>query len=182
MSRHVSRHVSGHIPRHVYRDAQISCLATASASSIHVCAHLCAGLAWSIHRCTHLCTGSALFFDECAGRVLPVSGGIAEKTLGQADGFWNEASYFMPERGLIDPLGRMYIVDTQNNYIRRIDLGTNVVTTVAGMPGEEGSVTGQKGQSNGIGTKARPMTAIDPQVYREAVERGRRATEQWHQD
>lgn len=64
------------------------------------------------------------------GRLLHLAGG-AEPASGFVDGPGEDARFFMPER--IRRLGRsLWVADTQNNAIRRIDLATGDVTTVAG--------------------------------------------------
>lgn len=64
------------------------------------------------------------------GRLLHLAGG-AEAVSGFVDGPGDVARLFMPER--IRRLGRaLWVADTQNHAIRKIDLDTGEVTTVAG--------------------------------------------------
>ena len=43
-----------------------------------------------------------------------------------------EANLFFPTSAALDPLGNLYIVDTNNHRIRRVDRATDIITTVAG--------------------------------------------------
>ena len=51
------------------------------------------------------------------------------------------ASLNRPQRIVVDSVGNMYVADTGNNVVRRIDAGTGVITTVAGdgTPGSNGN-------------------------------------------
>jgi sugar lactone lactonase YvrE len=80
--------------------------------------------------------------------VLTVStfAGQAEQG-GYADGTGTEAEFRLPNSLAADSAGNVYVADTANNTIRKID-PDGVVTTIAGLPGSHGS-------EDGPGTSAR---------------------------
>src|SRR5215472_14776437 len=49
-----------------------------------------------------------------------------------------QASLFRPDGIAFDPLGNLYIGDSGNHVIRRVDAGTGTISTVAGIPGQGG--------------------------------------------
>jgi len=49
-----------------------------------------------------------------------------------------QASLTRPESIAFDPAGNLYIADTGNHVIRRIDAVTGIITTIAGVPGGAG--------------------------------------------
>jgi hypothetical protein len=55
----------------------------------------------------------------------------------------SSASLNSPQRIAVDSVGNLYVADTGNNVVRRIDAGTGVITTVAGdgTPGSDGNGT-----------------------------------------
>ncbi len=60
---------------------------------------------------------------------------------GYADGAGAAAQFYLPRGAALDPAGNLYVADTQNYAIRRVDpLG--IVTTIAGTPGNKGSTDG----------------------------------------
>jgi len=68
---------------------------------------------------------------------------------GSADGIGAEARFNNPVDVALSPDGRVALVaDTANHVIRRIDMGTNTVTTLAGA-------VGQAGSADGVGSAAR---------------------------
>jgi hypothetical protein len=60
---------------------------------------------------------------------------------GSVDGPTNEARFDFPEGITADAAGDVYVADTQNSTIRRID-PTGSVTTLAGLAGNVGSADG----------------------------------------
>ena len=68
---------------------------------------------------------------------LSVLAGTGEKGLSGDDGPALLARFNGPHHLLVGPDGRLYVADTFNNSVRRIDLGTGVVTRFAGT-GEKG--------------------------------------------
>jgi hypothetical protein len=84
--------------------------------------------------------------DTMVNFLFPVVGN-ASGTSGSADGTGTAASFFDPID--IEVIGNFaYVADLNNHTIRRIDLTTNAVTTLAGQAGVSGS-------SDGIGSAAR---------------------------
>src|SRR5215831_10393866 len=60
---------------------------------------------------------------------------------GTADGAGQNARFHSPQNVTIDSSGNLYVADTANSTIRRID-DAGVVTTFAGSPGKVGSSNG----------------------------------------
>jgi hypothetical protein len=94
------------------------------------------------------------YIAEHAGHRIQVLGkdgvprvlaGTGEKGLSGDDGPALKAQFNGPHHILLGPDGHLYIADTFNNCVRRIDLKTGIITRVAG--------TGEKGYS-GDGGKA----------------------------
>jgi len=66
---------------------------------------------------------------------------FAGKEKGSADGRYGEARFDTPSAIAIDRAGNLYVADTMNHTIRRIDPAGNV-TTIAGQAGESGYADG----------------------------------------
>ncbi|WP_394826049.1 hypothetical protein [Pendulispora albinea] len=79
------------------------------------------------------------------GEVTTIAG--SPKRTGAADGTGANARFYSPEGIALDG-GNLYVADAFNNTIRKIDLATNAVVTIAGSPDYGGSV-------DGIGLQAR---------------------------
>ncbi|WP_437570945.1 DNRLRE domain-containing protein [Sorangium sp. So ce542] len=99
----------------------------------------------------------ALFATDSGARTLiriPLPSGAATTvagTSGQAggtDGVGSAARFSEPTNIVADGRGRLYISDTLNNTLRRFDVASAAVTTVAGTSGSAGS-------ADGIGSAAR---------------------------
>ena len=71
-------------------------------------------------------------------RVYTIAGGVSQ---GFADGNRFNARFSYPGAVAVCPFGNVYVADTGNNAIRRIDKQMNV-TTVAGRPGVHGYANG----------------------------------------
>ncbi len=69
------------------------------------------------------------------------------------------AQLFAPSGVVVDPAGNLYIADTQNFYIRKVNLG-GIITSVAGIGGA--SSGGDNGPANAAGLNAPYGLAIDP--------------------
>ncbi len=67
---------------------------------------------------------------------------------GRADDVGSAARFNSPEQLAYDGNGQLYVADKKNNTIRKVDVASGAVTTVAGAPG-------QPGTSDGIGSAAR---------------------------
>ncbi len=65
---------------------------------------------------------------------------------GSADGVGTQASFNLPS-GLAFSDGQLYVTDTENNTIRKIDLASGAVTTIAGAAGEGGLVDGNASEA-----------------------------------
>ncbi|WP_334319668.1 polysaccharide lyase family protein [Termitidicoccus mucosus] len=72
--------------------------------------------------------------------------GLAGDT-GSTDGLAADARFNTPQAIAIDATGNLYITDTGNHTIRKIDAATGIVTTIAGTSGSSGSQDGLGGQS-----------------------------------
>ncbi|MEP6871526.1 MAG: thioredoxin-like domain-containing protein [Anaerolineaceae bacterium] len=71
-----------------------------------------------------------ILISDFAGRLQTAIGSGVE---GFADGAANEASFRQPQGLAISPDGKtLYVADTRNHAIRKVNLGTNEVTTIAG--------------------------------------------------
>jgi streptogramin lyase len=82
-------------------------------------------------------------------RKIVVTGGVAAVTTvagnprnGSADGLGSAASFFGPDGVAVDWEGNLYVADTNNDTIRKIDT-SGYVTTIAGSPGQSGSADGE---------------------------------------
>ncbi len=117
-------------------------------------------------------TGSAARFDQPAGTAVDgagnvyvadtlnhtirriTAGGVVTTVAGLAgsggsvDGAGSLARFCGPQGLAVDAQGRLYVADTNNDTIRRIDLSSGAVTTIAGSPGQPGAV-------NAFGSAAR---------------------------
>ncbi|RJF80492.1 hypothetical protein D3874_25510 [Oleomonas cavernae] len=69
-----------------------------------------------------------VLLDEAGGEVARIGSGEA----GPGDGPWGGARFHSPQ-GVIADAGAIWVADTGNHLIRRIDLGGFTVTTVAGV-------------------------------------------------
>lgn len=78
-----------------------------------------------------------------AGIVTRIAGG----TSGNVDGALSAARFNGPYKSVVDKLGNIYVADFANHKIRKIDLSTNTVSTLAG--------SGAAGFSDGQGSAAK---------------------------
>ncbi len=86
--------------------------------------------------------------DVASGELTTVAGDASDWP-GSVDGVGSAARFQNPNGGALDATGAVaYIADTGNHTIRRVDMQTGAVTTVAGSPGQAGS-------ANGVGSAAR---------------------------
>jgi len=77
--------------------------------------------------------------DLASGAVTTFAGTAARS--GDADGPGAQAQFNSPE-GIAAADGSLYVADSGNAVIRRIDIATGAVSTLAGSPGVRGSVDG----------------------------------------
>jgi sugar lactone lactonase YvrE len=77
-----------------------------------------------------------------ANSWIPVAG--TQGVQGTADGVGTAATFEAPSGLALDPTGAgtLYVLDSQANQVRKIDLGTGAVTTVAGTANVTGSADG----------------------------------------
>ncbi|MFC5476875.1 hypothetical protein [Massilia suwonensis] len=100
-------------------------------------------------------TGNSLIRRiSAAGAVTTLAGAAGQ--CGSADGDARNARFCSPQGIAIDRQGNLYVADTLNHTIRRIDRA-NVVTTIAGTPGACGG-------SDGRGSAARFCEPQDIEV------------------
>ena len=106
-------------------------------------------------------------------RIPPADQGSVETLAGNGqagsrDGVGNTAQFNRPSGVALDARGGLWVTDTGNHSIRRIDLTTQEVTTIAGVSGEPGFGDGQ-------GTAARFRSpsgiAIQPEPMAEQLRR-----------
>ena len=69
-----------------------------------------------------------------------VAGGLGGR--GNVDGVGTASRFRTPMGVTVDGTGTLYVVDNQDNTLRQMVLATGVVTAVAGLPGQIGSVDG----------------------------------------
>lgn len=101
--------------------------------------------------------------DIESGEVTTVAGGPG--LVGYADGSAKDARFFIPE-GITTDGENLYVADTHNHSIRKIDLDTNRVSTLAGLSGAPGMVddTGGKARFSspkGLTTEGRNLFVVD---------------------
>lgn len=80
-------------------------------------------------------------------KVISTLAGTAGTRKGSVDGVGGEASFSVPY-GIAGSGGFLYVTDGSSNTIRKIDVASGMVTTLAGM-------SGSYGYSDGVGTGAR---------------------------
>lgn len=90
---------------------------------------------------------SALYKVVLATGALSVFAG-GPQMYGSADGALADARFYIPHGIASDGASTLYIADTINDTIRKIDLDTEQVTTIAGSPQESGT-------EDGVGAAAR---------------------------
>ncbi len=78
------------------------------------------------------------------GRVETLAG---SSQAGSEDGAFSDARFRNPSGLALDDRGRLWVTDTGNHTIRRLDLVTGMVTTIAGSPGQPGSEDGVTGSA-----------------------------------
>ena len=70
-----------------------------------------------------------------SGVVTTLAGGVGE--VGYVDGKGNQARFFIPE-GITTDGTNLYVADTHNHSVRKIELENAIVTTLAGLSGAPG--------------------------------------------
>jgi len=111
--------------------------------SAHLSSRL-AGVSFVAILCIVCCAGSA---SAQALWVRPLAGPAGG--LGSADGYASVARFYNPQATAVTAAGNVvFVADGWNNTIRRIELPSGVVTTVAGL-------AGQSGTADGVGSAAR---------------------------
>jgi sugar lactone lactonase YvrE len=70
-------------------------------------------------------------FDAMTGAITTVAGN-GESGLSGDGGPATGARLHIPEGIALDKSGNLYISDTQNNRVRRVNLKTGIITTIAG--------------------------------------------------
>jgi sugar lactone lactonase YvrE len=100
-------------------------------------------------------------------RLVDASGNISTIVGTGASGFSgdngpaNKAQLNVPASVLVDVAGNIYIADSGNNRVRRINASTGVISTIAGNTGE--SITGDGGPANQAGLYGPYAFALDTQ-------------------
>jgi DNA-binding beta-propeller fold protein YncE len=84
--------------------------------------------------------------DIATGEVTTLAG--APEVHGSSDGIGSEARFYFPDGIASDGAGSIFVADTDNNIIRKVDLSTGRVSTLAGAAMQFGS-------ADGTGDKAR---------------------------
>ena len=81
---------------------------------------------------------------------------------GSGDGEHHVAAFNNPQGVALDDRGNLWIADTGNHTIRKIELGSGLVTTIAGQPGSPGL-------ADGVGEGARFNSPVGIAVEREPL-------------
>ncbi|MGH7272731.1 MAG: hypothetical protein ACREJ3_20065, partial [Polyangiaceae bacterium] len=90
--------------------------------------------------------GTIRQIDVASGAVTTIAGQVGRR--GDTDGPAAQALFGEPEGIALDPSGKLYISDTDNNLIRVLDLSTAMVSTLAGSGPSVSALT------DGVGTAA----------------------------
>lgn len=98
-----------------------------------------------------------------SGMVSTLAGGVGE--VGYVDGKGMQARFFIPE-GITTDGANLYVSDTHNHSIRKIDLERETVSTIAGLSGAPGfaddvSANARFSYPKGITTDGRNLYVID---------------------
>jgi sugar lactone lactonase YvrE len=78
--------------------------------------------------------------DVATGAVTTLAGHAG--STGTADGIGSAARFKLPDAAVADGRGSLYVSDSGNHTIRRLELATSAVTTLAGTPQMSGSTDG----------------------------------------
>lgn len=78
--------------------------------------------------------------DLVTGAVSTIAGTTWQ--VGATDGAGTAARFYSPSGVAIDSTGNVYVGDSENRTVRRIDLATGQVTTLAGLAGQPGTTDG----------------------------------------
>ncbi len=98
--------------------------------------------------------------DEATGLITTVAGmGISD--FSGDGGPATEASLSQPSGVSVDGAGHLFIADSGNHRIRRVDRATGIITTVAGMGEEEGSFSGDGGPATQAGLNNPVGVSVD---------------------
>ncbi|OJJ16180.1 hypothetical protein BKI52_36050 [marine bacterium AO1-C] len=110
-------------------------------------------LSTSFNLITHvaLAANGDLYIADANGhtiRKVRASDNIVETVAGTGTGGYsgdggqaNAAQINRPQDMIFDASGDLLFCDSQNNCIRKIDISTGIITTIAGTPGTQGAVT-----------------------------------------
>jgi hypothetical protein len=115
--------------------------------------------------------GELFIADEGNNRIREVnlSTGVITTVAGNGDAGYNNdgiqataAKLDGPMGVAVDSVGNLYIADTLNECIRKVDMSTGVITDVAGIAGSEwGSYSGDGGQATKAGLNTPFGVAVD---------------------
>jgi predicted secreted protein len=103
-------------------------------------------------------TNARIRFVNSAGVISTICGNGTANYLGDG-GPASQAELNAPSSVLVDVAGNLYIADSGNNRVRRIDSVTGVINTYAGVSGE--SFTGDGGPANQAGLYGPYAFALD---------------------
>ena len=83
-----------------------------------------------------LCEGSAVWKMDLKAGTLHHVGGDGKAGFAVADGLVKEARFNVPKGIAVGPDGMVYVVDSGNHVLRKIDSAKGTTSVVAGVPGQ----------------------------------------------
>jgi DNA-binding beta-propeller fold protein YncE len=109
--------------------------------------------------------GSTLRAVDPRNGVIGIVAGTGERGYGGDDGPAAAAVFDAPKELAIDPEGNLLIVDTENHAIRRIDIRTGMVATIAGSGRQGGDGDGGLARAASLDRPHGAAVSADGSIY-----------------
>jgi DNA-binding beta-propeller fold protein YncE len=109
--------------------------------------------------------GSTLRAVDPHSGVIRIVAGTGERGYGGDDGPAAAAVFDAPKELAIDREGNLLIVDTENHAIRRVDLRTRAVSTIAGSGRQDGDGDGGPARAAALDRPHGAAVAADGSIY-----------------
>jgi DNA-binding beta-propeller fold protein YncE len=109
--------------------------------------------------------GSTLRAVDLHGGIITTVAGTGERAYGGDGGPALAASFNAPKELALDREGNLLIVDTENHAIRRIDLRTRTVATIAGSGRQGGDGDGGPARAAALDRPHGAAVAADGSIY-----------------